>query len=151
MRYRHVALFVGADLRSAEEYYARLFGMEVVLREGPLEPGGPDAGLWAQLPHDATWDDAEAAGVVIGMVALQRGDVILPLFAAPPTGDRTYAIGLVAERSVIEEVRSRLTDELVEGADEAWLAFVDRYGQRWQLSETAPFEGAGAKGRWLTV
>ena len=29
MRYRHVALFVGADLRTAEEYYAALFGMEV--------------------------------------------------------------------------------------------------------------------------
>lgn len=151
MRYRHVALFVGPDLRSAEAYYVDVFGMEVVLREGPLEPGGPDADPWGQLPTDASWDDAAAAGVTIAMVALQRGDVILPLFAAPPTGDRTYAIGIVADPSVIDEIAARLTDEIVEGRREGWLTFVDRFGQRWQLSDTAPFHGAGARGLWLAV
>jgi catechol 2,3-dioxygenase-like lactoylglutathione lyase family enzyme len=151
MRFRHVALLVGPDLRDAEEYYSHLFGMEVVLREGPLEPGGPDADLWGQLPPDRSWEDAESADVAIGMVALQREDVILALFAAQPTGDRTYAVGLVAAPEVVAEIGRRLTDEVVEGQDEGWLAFVDRYGQRWQLSGSAPFRGAGADGRWLEV
>ena len=81
MRFRHIALLAGDDLRGAEEYYRRLFDFEVVLREGPLEPGGPDAELWGQLPPDRTWDDAEKAGVEIGMVALERDEVILALFA----------------------------------------------------------------------
>ena len=140
MRFRHVGLYVGADLRAAEEYYATLFDMEVVVREGPA----PSSFEWAQLPEDKGWDDAEAAGMPIGMVALQRGDVTLPLFAAEPSGDRFYAIGLVMSQEEIGAVRGRLgSDESVEDSRDDWLAFVDRYGTRWQLSDSAPFRGAG--------
>jgi hypothetical protein len=153
MRYRHIALLVGEDLRGAEEYYSHLFDMEVVLREGPLEPGGPDADAWGQLPEGKSWDDAVAAGVEIGFVALQRGDVILPLFAAEPTGERFYAIGFVTEPEEIAAVEDRLgNDEVVEGTGDGWLAFVDRYGTRWQLSEGFEFRGAGEiRGDWLDV
>ncbi len=150
MRYRHVALLV-PELRAAEEFYVDLFGMAVLFREGPLEPGGPSAEVWGTLPDDRSWDDAEAAGLAIGLVALQRDDVILPLFAAEPTGVQAYAIGLVMDAAEIEAIRSRLPDDVtVETEGVGWLAFVDRFGVRWQLSDTAPFRSAGEReGRWL--
>lgn len=152
MRYRHVALFAGAHLQEAEGYYSHLFGLDVVLREGPLQSGGPNAELWGQLPPDKTWDDADAAGVDIGMVALQRDDVILALFAAEPTGERFYAVGLVMVPDEIDQVAERLDDEMVENRSDGWLAFIDRFGVRWQLSSTAPFRGAGTtRGSWLDV
>ena len=55
MRFRHVALLV-PELRAAEDYYTSLFGMGVLFREAPQEPGGPDAELWATLPQDRGWD-----------------------------------------------------------------------------------------------
>lgn len=152
MRFRHVALFVGGDLRRAESYYSRLFDMAVAVREGPLSGADPAGDDWGQLPTDRSWEDADAAGVDIGMVALQREDVVLALFAAEPTGAQCYAIGLVLEPDGIEEIADRLTEEAVESREEGWLAFVDRYGMRWQLSATAPFLGSGvARGRWLDV
>lgn len=151
MRFRHVALFVGGDLRAAEAYYAGLFDMEVALREGPIA-AGPHAGGWGQLPPDRGWDDAERAGVEIGMVALERDEVTLPLFAAEPTGERFYAIGLVMTADDIEAVGDRLTDETIEDHQDEWLAFVDRYGVRWQLTTAAPFHGSGdISGIWLEV
>jgi len=147
MRYRHVALFVGDDLEAAEAYYVRLFDMDVIVREGPLPTGE-----WGQLPGDRTWADARAAGTPIAMVALQRDDVILPLFAAAPTGERFYAIGLVMTAEEIDAVASRLEAEMIEEQRADWLAFIDRHGVRWQLSTTAPFRGAGERaGRWLDV
>lgn len=152
MRYRHVALFVGADLRAAEEYYARLFDLRVVVRESPQESGDIDAAVWAQLPRDKTWDDAEAAGVEIGMVALEREDFTLALFPVEPSGERFYALGLVMPAEEIAAVASRLNDEAIEDHQGEWLAFVDRYGVRWQLSVRGPFRGSGdSQGRWLEV
>jgi hypothetical protein len=142
-----------SDLRAAEEHYVALFDMEVLFREGPLEPGGPNAELWGTLPPGCTWDDAEAAAVEIGMVALQRGDLILPLFAMAPSGLQTYAIGLVMEDDEIEAIRARLPDDAyVESEQDGWLAFVDRFGVRWQLSNRQPFRSAGERADlWLDV
>jgi hypothetical protein len=64
MEYRHLALFVGDDLRRAEQYYAGLFEMGAVVREGI-----DDGGRWAQFPLESSWDDAERAGLTIRMVA----------------------------------------------------------------------------------
>jgi len=152
MRYRHVALYAGSDLRAAEEYYARLFDLQVAVREAPVSPDGRDAAVWAQLPRDKDWDHAEAAGVAIGMVALEGGDVTLALFAGEPTGERFYALGLVMTAEEIESVAERLGEETIEDHREGWLAFVDRYGVRWQLSTSGPFRGSGdSQGRWLAV
>lgn len=151
MRYRHVALFVGPDLRGAEAYYTYLFQFEVVLREGPLAHGGPDTELWGQLPPGKTWGDAAAADVDIGMVALQRDEVILALFADSPTGDRFYSVGIVVDAPEIDRVAARLGNETIESHDDGWIAFIDSYGVRWQLSASAPFRGAGASGHWLDV
>lgn len=145
--YRHVALLVG-DLRLAEEYYADLFDMEIVVREGPLVDG-----RWASLPEDAGWDQAEAAGVALGMVGLQRDEVILALFAIEPSGVQTYAIGMVMDESEIEQVRRRLPEDAsIEARSDTYLAFVDRFGVRWQLSTTRQFVGAGEReGLWLEI
>ncbi len=152
MRFRHIALFVGPRLRQAERYYADLFDMRVSIREAPVGGDGAEATDWAQLPPDQGWDDAEAAGAEIGMVVLERDDVILALFAAQADGRQFYAIGLVMEPDEIIDVRRRLEDETVESSGEGWLAFVDRFGVRWQLSDTAPFLGAGmTSGRWLEI
>jgi hypothetical protein len=152
MRFRHVALFVGGDLRGAESYYSHLFDMAVAVREALLPGADPAGDEWGQLPIERSWEDADAAGVEIGMVALQREDVVLALFAVEPTGVQYYAIGLVLEADGIEAIADRLTEEAVESRDEGWLAFVDRYGMRWQLSATAPFLGSGvARGQWLDV
>lgn len=152
MRYRHIALLAGSDLRAAEQYYARLFDLEVVVREAPQSPEGLDAAVWAQLPRDKDWVDAEAVGVEVGMVALERDDVTIALFAGEPTGERLYALGLVMTEEEIESVAERLGDETVEDHGEDWLAFVDRYGVRWQLSTRGPFRGSGdSQGRWLAV
>lgn len=145
--YRHVALLVG-DLRPAEEYYADLFDMELVVREGPLEDG-----RWASLPDDAEWDDAKAAGLELGMVGLQRDEFILALFAVEPSGVQTYAIGLVMGEDEIEQVGRRLPEDAsIEARSDEHLAFVDRYGVRWQLSTTRRFVGAGEReGLWLEI
>lgn len=74
-RFRHVALYV-PDLREAEELYVGLFGMRVLLREA-LVDREQSQGAWATLPVDREWKDAEAAGVSLGMVALQRDDMVL--------------------------------------------------------------------------
>ena len=145
--YRHLALLVG-ELRPAEELYADLFDMEVVVREGPLKDG-----RWASLPNDAGWDEAEAAGLELGMVGLQRDEFILALFAVEPSGMQTYAIGLVMEEDEIERVRRRLPDDsILESSSDGYLVFIDRYGLRWQLSTTRRFVGAGEReGSWLEV
>lgn len=151
-RYRHVALLV-PDLRAAEEYYVDVFGMEVLFREGPLERGGLSAESWGTLPPDHGWDEAGSAGVEIGMVVLQRDDFILPLFASQPAGVQTYAIGLIMQRDEIEAVRTRLPgDASIETHSRGWLAFVDRFGVRWQLSDTAAFRSSGeTRGVWRDV
>ena len=59
MRYRHIAIFV-PELQSAEVYYGEIFGLDVIVREGPVGPGSEE---WAQLPRDKGWADAEAAGI----------------------------------------------------------------------------------------
>lgn len=145
--YRHVALLVG-DLRPVEEYYAGLFDMDVVVREGKLGDG-----RWASLPEDAGWDEAEAAGVELGMVGLQRDQFTLALFAEEPSGVQTYAIGLLMDEDEIEQVRRRLSeDATIEASSDGYLAFVDRFGMRWQLGTTRRFVGAGVReGRWLEI
>ena len=74
---RHIALVV-PDLREAEEYYQSLFGMELIGREAELEDG-----LSYTLSFDKGWDDAQAAGIELGMVALRKGEIVL---AAPLNG-----------------------------------------------------------------
>ena len=147
-RFRHVA-FPVQGLRDAEDYYAELFAMKVLCREAPL----PEAGTWAALPPDRGWDDATAAGVTLGMVALQRDDLILALFEAPAPGQPTYLLGVLMDDEAIGEVAGRLPSDVSPVSHRPGsLEFVDRYGVRWQLSSRSVFRSSGdAFGRWLDV
>jgi catechol 2,3-dioxygenase-like lactoylglutathione lyase family enzyme len=78
---RHISLFV-PNLREAEVYYQSLFQMELVGREAEL-----DDGQWYTLPVGKGWEDAEAAGIELGMIALRKGNIALAFFAGPhPSG-----------------------------------------------------------------
>lgn len=85
---RHIALFV-PDLRAAEAYYQPLFEMRLIGREARL-----DDGLWHTLPFNKSCDEAEAAGIVLGMLALQMGDFVLALFQGDAPPGQVFAIGL---------------------------------------------------------
>ena len=150
MEFRHLALLVG-DLRSAEEYYADLFGLTVLFREGPIEDGDV-SGPWGTVPPAHGWDEIDSEGIGVGMSALGRDSVVLALFAQPPTGAQTFAIGLVAGEDEIDRIASRLPDDVtVETRARGQLEFVDRFGVRWQLSSTRRFTSAGERaGVWFT-
>ena len=126
--YRHVALVVSV-LRAAESYYQSIFDMELVGREAELADG-----LWYTLPFDKGWDDAEAAGIELGMVGLRRDQIALALFrgAAPP--GQVYVIGLTMPREDIAGVRARLPQDtqVLEDAPD-YLEFRDPYEITWQI------------------
>ncbi len=75
---KYIALYV-PDVRAAEAFYRRAFGMDVVTRESERD------GEWWTLPAGKSWDDAVAAGVDLGMVALRRDKLVLALFLGAPT------------------------------------------------------------------
>jgi catechol 2,3-dioxygenase-like lactoylglutathione lyase family enzyme len=145
--YRYVALFVH-DLRAAESFYRQVFGMGLLFREGKL------AGEWGTLPLDKGWEDAEAAGVELGMLALARDDIVLPLFQGTPSPGTVLEICLGFTNEEIESVRSRLTaDVTIREHEEGFLHFDDPFGYRWTLQpHEIPFLSNGEhSGRWLEV
>jgi catechol 2,3-dioxygenase-like lactoylglutathione lyase family enzyme len=145
---RHIALVV-PGLHEAEEYYQSLLGMELIGREAELEDG-----LWHTLPFDKGWDDAQAAGIELGMVALRKGEIVLALFAGDPPQGQVFAIGLTLSAGEITGIRSRLPSDAEVGMDEPdGLEFRDPYKIIWQLSVTGDeFRTAGDfGGRWLEM
>lgn len=149
-RFRHVALYV-PDLREAEEHYVSLFGMTVLFREAPLDRGEYE-GAWATLPPGWEWKDAEAAGVSLGMVALQRDDMILALFAGKPSGGQIHVLSVLIDEARIDEIAGRLPPDAPGSHRHGYLEFVDRYGIRWQLSSRSRFRSSGdALGHWIDM
>jgi catechol 2,3-dioxygenase-like lactoylglutathione lyase family enzyme len=146
---RHIALFV-SNLREAESFFQQVFDMELLMRETPL-----DDQLWYTLPMDKGWEDAEAAGVKINMVALKRDEFVLALFEGSPTPIGTVLeIGIMMGAEDIEAVRSRLTEKAQVVAHERDdLMFSDPYGYLWHIwLEGVPFQSNGKSvGRWLEV
>jgi catechol 2,3-dioxygenase-like lactoylglutathione lyase family enzyme len=145
---RHIALVV-PDLQAAEAYYRRLFGMSVIMREAML---GDDE--WYSLPGGKDWSDARAAGIELGMVALQQGTFVLALFAGSASPGQVYAIGLDTTPETIADIRARLPRDTVilEDGPEA-LSFQDFYRITWQISTNkTPFRSSGEiSGHWLGI
>ena len=143
---RHIALFV-PDLRAAEAYYQPLFEMHLIGREAQLGDG-----LWYTLPFDKGWEEAEAAGIELGMLALRKGAFALALVKGEVPPGQVYAIGLSLPEAEIAGVRARLPPdtEMVE-ANPGSLAFRDPYCITWQLSVPGnEFRTAGDLGqRWI--
>jgi catechol 2,3-dioxygenase-like lactoylglutathione lyase family enzyme len=151
MRTKHVALHV-PDLEQAEGYYRQVFDLDVVTREALRDGDLSDDETWAQLPHEATWEDARLAGIEIQMVGLRRGDLLLALFPGDPRPGTLFLVAVVATVEEIAGVRDRLPDDThVEVDEDDALTFLDPFGFRWQLCGPG-FAGAGdARGRWLDI
>ncbi len=145
---RHIALFV-PNLQAAETYYQRLFDMEIGGREARLADG-----LWYALPDGKGWEDARAADVELGMIALRQDSFVLALFPGEPQPFQLYMIGLSMSADEIAGVRERLPVDVTVLEDRRGaLTFRDRYTIGWQLYPTgAEFRNSGESGgRWLDV
>ncbi len=145
---RHIALVI-PNLQEAEAYYQSLFGMELIGREAELEDG-----LWYTLPFHKDWDDARAAGIELGMLALRKGELVLALFAGGAPHGQVFAIGLTMSPEEIAKIRSRLPSDTEVGMEELdSLEFRDPYKIIWQLSvQGSDFRTAGdLAGRWLKL
>lgn len=145
----HIALFV-SDLRQAESFYQQVFDMALLMRETPLEDQ-----LWYTLPADKGWDDAEAAGIEIKMVALQRDAFVLALFQGKPDPEATILeIGVFMEQEESAALLDRLPDT-AERVDHSYgdLMFKDPFGYLWHIRLVGvPFRSNGeGSGRWLEV
>ena len=145
---RHIAVFV-PNLRSAEHYYQSVFDMELIGREAELSDG-----LWYTLPVDKGWDEAEAAGIEPGMLALRRDEFVLALFRGDAPPGQIYVIGLTMPTEEMVGVRARLPEEAQVSEDAPdRLEFRDPYQITWQISlPGSEFRTAGDfANRWLKL
>lgn len=144
--YKYVALFV-PRLRAAEDFYRSVFDLELLFRES--EQGD---GSWKTLRAGLDWDDAEARGIEVGMVALRRDELVLALSRGKPAPGSVYELCVGLPVDEIATVRSRLP----EGATPIelrpdFLRFVDPFGFRWAVQrDDAAFRSSGEiAGRWI--
>jgi catechol 2,3-dioxygenase-like lactoylglutathione lyase family enzyme len=152
MAYRcwtHVALAVG-QLRQAEEFYARLFGLAVAFREAKTADG------WRTLRGGTGWDSAHAAEIEPQLSSLRRDGVGLALEATADErgGSRLSHIGIVADEPDLDELRLRARELgcRIVADREGLLILDDAYGVRWEVSTTAELASTGDRtGRWLDV
>src|SRR5215471_19704827 len=98
--FTHIALFV-TPLRQAEEFYRALFALDVAFREAETADG------WYTLPPDASWDDAEAAGISLGLCSLHRDAFTLALEeGASSSGGRLSHVGVQVDEEDLERLRT---------------------------------------------
>ena len=145
---RHIALFV-PNLRSAEHYYQSVFDMELIGREAELSDG-----LWYTLPVAKGWDEAEAAGIELGMLALRKDEFVLALFRGDAPAGQVNVIGLAMPTEEIARVRARLPQEAQVSEDAPdGLEFRDPYQIIWQISVPGvEFRTSGDfANRWLQL
>jgi catechol 2,3-dioxygenase-like lactoylglutathione lyase family enzyme len=145
----HIAIIV-PDLREAETFYQHVFGMKLLFREAEL-----DDNRWYTLPSDKGWDDAEGAGIELGMLALKRDAFVLALFQGKTVPEDTVLeIGVRMAAEEIVAVHDRLPDvvELVKH-EYGDLMFRDPFGYLWHVwPEGEDFQSNGQSGgRWLEV
>jgi catechol 2,3-dioxygenase-like lactoylglutathione lyase family enzyme len=146
--FRHVALVV-PDLKAAERYYQSVFDMELIGREAELADG-----LWYTLPFDKGWDEAEAAGIELGMLLLRKDKIVLALFRGDAPPGQVYVIGLTMPKEEMTGVRARLPGEtqVIEYAAD-YLEFYDPY----QITSQISLPGSEARiagdfaNRWLKL
>jgi catechol 2,3-dioxygenase-like lactoylglutathione lyase family enzyme len=152
----HVALVVG-QLRQAEEFYGRLFGLEVAFREAEAADG------WRTLRGGTGWDSFLAAGIEPQMSSLRRDGIVLALEAAGEEREaageerhpgRLSHIGITTDQPDLDELRlcaPGLGCRIVTYRD-GLLILDDPYGIRWEVSTARELTSTGARtGRWLHV
>jgi catechol 2,3-dioxygenase-like lactoylglutathione lyase family enzyme len=151
--FTHIALRV-ERLREAEHYYRNLFSLKVAFREAETADG------WRTLPPSATWEDAEKAGVVLGLVMLYRDGFRLAIEAADAVNEngRLDHIGVYVEEEDLDRIRRRASEgncQIVLDRPNA-LILVDPLGVRWELNsfpyDDPPSLSTGARtGRWVEL
>jgi catechol 2,3-dioxygenase-like lactoylglutathione lyase family enzyme len=145
---KHIALVV-PDLRKAESYYQSVFDMQLIGREAARADG-----LWATLPFDKGWDDAEAAEIELRMVALRKDEFVLALFRGEAPPGQVYVIGLAMLAEEIAGVRARLPEDTrASDGPPDHLEFRDPHHITWQISVPGTaFRTAGDwANRWLEL
>ena len=144
---KYLALYV-PDLQAAEDFYRRVFGVEVLFRETERE------GEWWALPAETAWDEAVAAGIEVGMVALRREGFVLALFPGAPQRGAVYEASIGLGEDEIDSLRAHTPDgvHLLEHRN-GFMRFEDPFGFRWVLQlPDAEFRSSGEiAGRWLDV
>ena len=146
--FRHIALVV-PDLQAAEQYYRSVFDMELIGREAEL-----DDGLWYTLPFDKGWDEANAAGIELGMLALRKDQFVLALFKGDASPGQVCFIGLKMPSEEITRVKDRLPKDTQVNYDAMnQLEFRDPYQIVWQISlPESEFRTSGhSANRWLQL
>jgi hypothetical protein len=123
--------------------------MELLGRETEL-----DDGQWYTLPRDKSWEEAEAAGIKLKMLALGKDDFVLALFPGPNPSGQVFAIGLAMPQAQLDAVRSHIPEgtEVTLDIPERF-TFIDRYNITWQLvlpGDEFQMYGDSA-GRWLEL
>jgi catechol 2,3-dioxygenase-like lactoylglutathione lyase family enzyme len=144
---KYLALHV-PDLQAAEDFYRRIFGVEVLFRETERE------GKWWTLPAATAWDEVVAAGIEVGMVALRRESFVLALFPGTPQRGTVYEMSIGLGADEIDSLRAHPPDglHLLEHSN-GFMRFEDPFGFRWVLQlPDAEFRSSGEiAGRWLDV
>ena len=144
---KYTALHV-PNLRSAEDFYRRAFGMEVLFREAERD------GEWWTLPIGKGWESAGAAGVEIGMVGLRRDQLVLALFPGAPAPGTVYELCLGLSPDEIDGLLSRVPEGVtILERHHGFVRFEDPFAFRWMLQEPeVAFRSSGEiAGRWLDV
>jgi hypothetical protein len=151
--YTHVALRV-ERLREAETFYLDLFALEVAFREAETSNG------WQTLPPSADWEDAERAGINLGLVMLYRDGFRLALEAVEAVADdgRLSHLGVFASEDELDRLRvaAPAAGCGIAGDRPQGLVFDDPFGVRWEFN-TFPYDdppslSTGARtGSWLEI
>jgi catechol 2,3-dioxygenase-like lactoylglutathione lyase family enzyme len=143
---KYLALYV-PDLRAAEGFYREAFAMDLLFRESERE-----GGTWHTLGADLDWDDADARGIDVDMVALRRDAFVLALFRGTPAPGTLFeiSIGVMPEDAAAIGHRLAAKATVLDSAS-AWLRFEDPFGFRWVVQpHDAVFRSSGEiAGRWI--
>lgn len=141
---RHLALYVH-DLRAAEAFYARVFGLDPLFRESRT---GEE---WSALRPELGWSEADERGIGIDMVALRRDGFVLALFQGTPGKGTVVEIGIGLSAPELDEVRALLARELDVPPEGRHFQFEDPFGYRWNVKEEdVGFRSSGEiAGRWV--
>jgi catechol 2,3-dioxygenase-like lactoylglutathione lyase family enzyme len=146
--FHHLAMYVN-DLRKAEDFYRDVFGMGVLFREVETSDGE-----WYTLRSGTGWDEAEAAGVEIAMVALQRDGFTLAVFEGEPQPGTVVEIGISVATDEVDEIDRRLPDDATRLHHEhGEVYFADPFGFRWNVTPmgTRFMSNAEIDSRWLDI
>lgn len=127
----HVVLLVD-NVPEDETFYRKLFGMEVLFREGGLD------GTVGTVPDEMTWDEALLKGVDPYMSFLGRDEFFLAVAAADEdtTGGRVDHIALEVDESSFEAITNRAVKRGCEVQQNAphHRIIHDKLGFEWELN-----------------